>query len=98
MSQRSAECVTELLTRWRGGDPEALQALVPLVYKELRQLAHYCLQEERSHHTLQSTDLVHEAYLRLTKQGPAHFEHRTYFFAVSAHLMRQILVDYARAR
>jgi RNA polymerase sigma factor (TIGR02999 family) len=94
----SAECVTALLTRWKGGDQEALQALVPLVYKELRQLAHHCLQGERPHHTLQSTDLVHEAYLRLTKQGPAHFADRAYFFAVSAHLMRQILVDHARGR
>ncbi len=77
---------------------EALRALLPLVYNELRRLAHYYLQRERPGHTLQSAALVHEAYLRLTKQRATHFENRAHFLAVSAQLMRQILVGYARAR
>jgi len=98
MSQLSSTPVSELLVRWQAGDQEALRDLVPLVYSELRRSAHRYLQKERSGHTLQSTALVHEAYLRLTKQGPMHFENRTHFFAVSAQLMRQILVEYARRR
>ena len=94
----SSESVSKLLAMWQGGDEEALRALLPLVYNELRRLAHHCLQQERSGHTLQSTALVHEAYLRLTKDAPAHFENRAHFFAMSAQLMRQILVDYARTR
>ena len=98
MSRPRLASVGELLARWKGGDQEALRALMPLVYNELRRLAHRCLQKEPSDHTLQSTALVHEAYLRLTKQGAVHFENRAHFFAVSARLMRQILVDYARSR
>ena len=93
----SSQPVSELLAKWQGGDEEALRALLPLVYRELRRLAHFCLQKERPDHTLQSTALVHEAYLRLNK-GPARFENREHFFAISAQLMRQILVDYARTR
>jgi len=98
MSRLSSKPVSELLARLKGGDREALRSLVPLVYSELRQLAHHCLQNERSNHTLESTALVHEAYLRLTKQGLANFANRAHFFAVAAQLMRQILVDYARGR
>jgi len=98
MTRPRSEFVSELLVRWKDGDQEALGALVPLIYNELRRLAHHCLQGERSNHTLQSTALVHEAYLRLTNKGPMHFENRAHFFAVSAQLMRQILVDYARSR
>lgn len=87
-----------LLTKWRAGDQEALQALVPLVYKELRELAHGYLKRERPGHTLQTTALVHEAYLRLVGQRPFEAENRTHFVAVAARLMRQILVDYARSR
>jgi len=96
--QPPSQPVTELLVKWRSGDQEALHALVPLVYKELRDLAHRYLQRERSGHTLQSTALVHEAYLRLINQGPADTQNRAHFIAVAANLMRQILVDYARAR
>jgi RNA polymerase sigma factor (TIGR02999 family) len=90
--------VSEMLAKWRAGDEESLRRLVPLVYNELRRLAHYHLRKERPDHTLQSTALVHEAYLRLAKQGPMLFENRTHFFAVCAQLMRQILVEYARRR
>jgi RNA polymerase sigma factor (TIGR02999 family) len=94
----SSKAITELLGEWEAGDQQALRALAPLVYNELRRLAHCYLQKERPDHTLQSTALVHEAYLRLVKQEPAHFENRAHFFAVSAQLMRQILVEYARRR
>ena len=90
--------VSELLAKWRAGDEESLHLLVSLVYDELRRLAHSYLRKERPDHTLQSAALVHEAYLRLMKQQPMHFENRAHFFAVSAQLMRQILVEYARRR
>ena len=89
--------VTELLVRWRGGDKAALDSLMPLVYGELRQIARRYLSNERSEHTLQSTALVHEAYVRLTQQDVPHWQNRAHFFGVSAQLMRQILVDYARS-
>jgi RNA polymerase sigma factor (TIGR02999 family) len=89
--------VSALLAKWQAGDEQALQTLLPVVYKELRRLAHRYLQKERRDHTLQSTALVHEAYLRLVKQGNARFENRNHFFAICAQLMRQILVEYARA-
>jgi RNA polymerase sigma factor (TIGR02999 family) len=87
--------VTELLQRWRAGDHAALDALMPLVYNELRRVAHNRLQRERPDHTLQSTAVVHEAYLRLAGAA-GQFENRQHFFAVAAQLIRQILVDYAR--
>jgi RNA polymerase sigma factor (TIGR02999 family) len=87
--------VTQLLADWREGDGEALNALIPLVYDELRRLAHNHLNRERSGHTLQSTALVNEAYMRLVRQD-LEINNRAHFFAVSSHLMRQILVDYAR--
>jgi RNA polymerase sigma factor (TIGR02999 family) len=90
--------VTELLVRWRGGDREALEQLMPLVYEELRRLAHYYLSRERSDHTLQSTALVHEAYLRLSGPNPPQWQNRAHFFGIAAHVMRQILVEYARGR
>jgi RNA polymerase sigma factor (TIGR02999 family) len=91
--------VSELLVRWKGGDQEALQTLMPLVYDELRRVAHHYLQaEKRPNHTLRSTELVHEAYLRLVDQQPSEVQNRAHFFAVSARLMREILVDYARSR
>jgi RNA polymerase sigma factor (TIGR02999 family) len=89
--------VSELLVRWRAGDREALERLVPLVYKELREIAHYHLQRERPGHTLQSAALVHEAYLRLADQKPFEADSRAHFLAVASRLMRQILVDYARS-
>jgi len=96
MQELSSEPVSELLAKWRAGDEESLRRLVPLVYNELRRLAHNHLRKERPDHTLQSTALVHEAYLRLMKGKPLQFENRAHFFAVSAQLMRQILVEYAR--
>ena len=83
--------------RWKAGDPQALEALVPLVYNELRDIARYHLHRERPGHTLQSAALVHEAYLRLLDQRPFDTENRAHFLAVASRLMRQILVDYARS-
>src|SRR5438105_8547988 len=89
--------VTELLVRWRGGEKAALDSLMPLVYSELRRIAQHYLNNERPDHTLQSTALVHEAYVRLTGQALPQWQNRAHFFAVAAQLMRQILVDYARS-
>lgn len=89
--------ITQLLRDWRSGDRKALDTLLPRVYKELRRLARHQLRNERPDHTLQSAALVHEAYLRLMGVSPQQqWESRTHFFAISAQLMRQILVDYAR--
>ena len=90
--------VSELLQNWKRGDENALHDLLPLVYNELRRLAHYHLQSERPDHTLQSTALVHEAYMRMMGQQPAQFQNRAHFIAVASRLMRQVLVDYARER
>ena len=98
MSQLPPKTVSELLANWRAGDDDALRTAIPLVYDELRRVAHRYLQKERPDHTLQSTALVHEAYLRLEKQGTAQFKNREHFLAICAQLMRQILVDYARSR
>jgi RNA polymerase sigma factor (TIGR02999 family) len=94
----SSPSLTELLAKWYDGDEESLRRLLPSVYNELRRVAHFHLRKERPDHTLQSTALVHETYLRLIKQDPIRFENREHFFAVAAHMMRQILVDYARQR
>ena len=88
--------VTELLVRWRGGDKAALDSLMPLVYSELHRIANHYLRSERQDHTLQSTALVHEAYVRMAAQDLPLWQNRAHFFAVAAQLMRQILVDYAR--
>jgi RNA polymerase sigma factor (TIGR02999 family) len=97
-SRVQSKIVKQLLDDWHAGEDEALHALVPLVYAELRRVAHQYLRRERAGHTLQSTALVHEAYLRLEKQGAAKFENRAHFLAICARLMRQILVDYGRSR
>lgn len=97
MNQEHSQPVSELLVRWRAGDQQALEELVPLVYNELRDIARYHLQRERPGHTLQSAALVHEAYLRLLDQRPFETENRAHFLAVASRLMRQILVDYARS-
>lgn len=97
MNQQHSAPVSELLVRWKAGDQEALEKLVPLVYKELRDIARHHLQRERPGHTLQSAALVHEAYLRLLDQRPFDTENRAHFLAVASRLMRQILVDYARS-
>ena len=97
MPQLTSQRVTQLLVRWRAGDQLALEQLIPVVYKELREIARYHLQRERPGHTLQSAALVHEAYLRLLDQKPFEAENRAHFLAVASRLMRQILVDYARS-
>ena len=96
MAHQPPSQITQLLQRWRDGNRGALDALLPLVYDELRRLAHRHLRNERAEHTLQSSALVHEAYLRLVGQDFPQWEGRTHFFAIAAQLMRQILVDYAR--
>jgi RNA polymerase sigma-70 factor, ECF subfamily len=88
--------VTELLLRWRAGDRECLNQLIPLVEPELRRLAHGCMQMEGHGHVLQTTALVNETYLRLVDQGRVDWHNRAHFMAVAARLMRQILVDHAR--
>jgi RNA polymerase sigma factor (TIGR02999 family) len=90
--------ISRLLERWSGGDGEALQELMPVVYNELRRLASHYLQSERGNHTLQSTALVHEAYVRLVNAKNLHWQGRAHFFAVAAQSMRRILVDHARQR
>jgi len=96
MEHNSATEAMGLLEDWKRGDAKALDALLPLVYKELRRVARSQLRRERPDHTLQSAALVHEAYLRLVGLNPPHWESRAHFFAIAAQLMRQILVDYAR--
>ena len=90
--------VTELLDAWSRGDKEALDKLMPLVYEELRRLARQHMRRERAGHTLQTTALVNEAYLRLVDQRRAQWQNRAQFFGVAAQLMRRILVDHARSR
>jgi RNA polymerase sigma factor (TIGR02999 family) len=97
-SGRGGSSVTDLLVRWRAGDRAALELLIPLVYGELRSLAHHYLRQERKGHTLQSTALVHEAYVRLIGHEPPKLQNRSHFFGVAARLMREILVEYARAQ
>ena len=94
----SQERVTDLLTRWSEGDDAVLAELTPLVYDELRRLAHRQMGAERPDHTLQTTALVSEAYLRLADQTNPRWQNRAHFFAVAARAMRQILVSYARSQ
>jgi RNA polymerase sigma factor (TIGR02999 family) len=98
MPNDQSEAVSKLLAHWVQGDQKALTALLPLVYNELRRAAHYQLQRERPDHTLQSTALVHEAYLRLLGNTAPEIRGRSHFVAIAARLIRQILVDYARDR
>lgn len=98
MSSPSTPDVTRLLVAWSNGDRAALDQLMPIVYAELRRLAHRHLGAERPGHTLQTTALVNEAYLRMVDQSSLKFQNRAHFFAVAARMMRHILVDYARAR
>src|SRR5688572_28694973 len=97
-TESAAESVTELLHRAREGSGEAMDRLMPLVYDELRAIAHGQLRGERSEHTLSTTGLVHEAYLRLVDQKKVDWQDRTHFFAIAARVMRRVLVDYARRR
>jgi RNA polymerase sigma factor (TIGR02999 family) len=96
VEQKPSTEVSQLLQGWRAGDRQALDALLPLVYKELRRVAHFQLRNERPNHSLQSAGLVNEAYLRLVGMSSPQWESRAHFFAIAAQLMRQILVDYAR--
>jgi len=90
--------LNELLIHWGNGNRKALEAILPLVYNELRRLARYHLQQQRPNHTLQTTALVHEAYLRLAQEKSPHVENRAHFLGIAAQLMRWILVDYERNR
>src|SRR6266496_3995761 len=94
----SAHSVSYLLEQWNSGDPKALDELMPLIYGELRKMARRYMSQQNPGHTLQTTALIHEAYLRLVKQKEKHFQNRAHFFGVAAKAMRHILVDYARAR
>lgn len=93
-----SENVTELLKAYRGGEPEALERLVALVYDELRRQAARYLRRERVNHTLQPTALVHEAYVRLADQRDVQWQNRAHFLGIAAQIMRRVLVDHARAR
>jgi RNA polymerase sigma factor (TIGR02999 family) len=93
-----ASDVTQLLLAWRDGDQSALEQLIPLVYEELRRLAHRQLRGESRSRTLQTSELVHETYLRLVDSSRVRWQNRAHFLAVAAQLMRRILVDAARAR
>ncbi|HLV86862.1 MAG TPA: sigma-70 family RNA polymerase sigma factor [Candidatus Sulfotelmatobacter sp.] len=90
--------VTLLLKAWTAGDEQALEKLTPLVYRQLHQIAQRYMGGERSGHTLQTTALVNEAYLRLVDCGQVNWQDRAHFFAISANLMRRILIDFARSR
>ena len=90
--------MTQLLQAWSSGDEAALDRLVPLVYRDLHLRARRCMAGERVEHSLQTTALIHEAYLRLVGPSPVDWENRGHFFAVAARVMRRILVDHARAR
>jgi len=90
--------VTQLLQAWRGGDQTALDRLIPLIHAELHRLAHHYMLRERLGHTLQTTALVNEAYLRLIDASQVAWQNRAHFLAISANLMRRILVDFARTR
>jgi RNA polymerase sigma factor (TIGR02999 family) len=94
--ETSSDEVTRLLQDWGSGDSQALEKLVPLIYNELRQMARKCLYRERPGHTLQTTALVHEAYLKLIDQKDTRWQNRAHFFAIAAQAMRRILVDNAR--
>jgi RNA polymerase sigma factor (TIGR02999 family) len=98
MSDPSSEDVTQLLLAWSKGDQAAFDQLMPLVYEELRKLAKRYMRQQRPGHTLQTTALVNEAYLQLIRSDQVRWQNRAHFFAISAQLMRRILVDSARAR
>jgi RNA polymerase sigma factor (TIGR02999 family) len=90
--------VTQLLVEWSNGNQAALEKLMPLVYEELRRLAHGYMGHERPGHTLQTSGLVNEAYLRLIDQSRVQWQNRSHFFGIAAQMMRRVLVDYARTR
>lgn len=98
MKTLAVDNLTGLLVEWREGDKAALDRLMPLVYDELRRIAHRYVQHERNGHTLQTSALVNEAYLRFAGQGKVAWQNRTHFFAATAQVMRHILIDHARRR
>jgi len=98
MGEFSSSEVTKLLLAWNQGEEAALQKLIPLVHAELRRLAHHYMSGEQTGHTLQTTALVNETYMRLVDSSQVSWQNRAHFFAVSAQLMRRILVDFARSR
>jgi RNA polymerase sigma factor (TIGR02999 family) len=98
MDRAASVDVTQLLKAWSQGDEHALARLIPLIYRELRRRAHRCMRGERPGHSLQTSALVNEAYVRLAGSAPVAWENRTHFFAIAARMMRRILVDRARAR
>ncbi len=98
MAEDSPTQVTFLLRAWRDGDQAALDKLTPIVYSELHRIAHRYMQRERADHTLQTSALVNEAYIRLVGASRVDWKNRAHFFAVSSTLMRRILVDFARSR
>ncbi len=97
-ADHSSPEISQLLHAWSNGNREALDALLPLVYDELRRQAHRFLRRERQNHTLQTTALIHEAYMKLIEQNRVSWQNRAHFFAISANLMRRILVNYAKAK
>ena len=94
----SPKSVTQLLIEWRDGDETALEQLMPLVYEELRRLAHYYMRRERPGHTLQTSALINEAYIRLVDHKGMRWQNRAHFYGVAAQAMRRVLVDHARSR
>jgi RNA polymerase sigma factor (TIGR02999 family) len=96
-TKRNPDALTQLLIAWSQGDAAALEQLAPLVYAELRKLAHRYMNRERAGHTLQTTAVVHEAFLRLLGNPQENWQNRAHFYAIAAQMMRRILVDYARA-
>ncbi len=98
MTARTTEQITQLLAGWERGDAAALDELTPLIYDELHRIAHRYMRRERPGHTLQTSALINEAYIRLIDQREAHWQNRSHFFAIASKLMRRILVDRARRK
>lgn len=98
MSEPGSQEITRLLLDWGKGNKAALDELMPIVYDELRRLAHHYMRGQRAGHSLQTTALVNEAYLKLVDSSRVNWQDRTHFFAISAQIMRRMLVDFARAR
>src|SRR5215203_7147181 len=98
MSDDASHRITLLLADWSRGDERALERLMPLVYDELRSMARGYMRRQAPNHTFQTTELIHEAYLKLAKKGGRDFQNREHFFGVAAKAMRHILVDYARSK
>lgn len=98
MPETGSHEITRLLADWSDGDENALERLMPLVYDELRRMAHGYMRRQPSNHTFQTTELIHEAYLKVAKTNGRDFQNRSHFFGVAAKAMRHILVDYARTK